>query len=53
LVDCILNHFGLILENPTVNLGKIIVNDMLKALDNNGIVDVSISASINVSKRFG
>ena len=32
---------------------KIVVNDMLKALDNHAVVDVSISASINVSEGFG
>ncbi len=52
-VNGILDHFGLILENPVVNLAEIDVHNMLKTLNKELTVDVGICAAVNFPERFG
>ena len=51
-VDGILNHFGLILENPVVNLAEIDVHNMFKTLSKELTVYVGIGAAVNFPERF-
>ena len=52
-VNGVFDHFGLILENPVVNLAEIDVHNMFKTLNKELTVDVGIGAAVNFPERFG
>ena len=53
MVDRIFYQFSIIGKDPGINLRKVVVDNVLIALDNNAAVNVGLCASINVSEGLG
>lgn len=53
LIDRIFNHFGFVGKDPVINLSQVTENDVFVALNNDGLVDVSLRASVYISKGLG